>query len=103
MLQTTPQETTFSKTDSLLGPVKDAFKVAEQSAYEYISHFSEGLREDVREVSFNACMYRTAENHVFDVRVSFRFAVFLFRVVLSVPTSWLLCETESCVLPHAAV
>lgn len=47
--QTPPQET-CGKSDSVLGPVKDAFKVAEQSAYEYFSHFSEGLREDVREV-----------------------------------------------------
>eukprot|EP00903_Cladosiphon_okamuranus_P005990 g5911.t2 len=45
----TPPET-CSKGESVLGPVKDAFKVAEQSAYEYFSHFSEGLREDVREV-----------------------------------------------------
>lgn len=49
VLQTPPE--TCSKSDSVLGPVKDAFKVAEQSAYEYFSHFSEGLREDVREVS----------------------------------------------------
>lgn len=34
----------------MLGPVKEALKVAEQSAYEYFSHFSEGLRKDVHEV-----------------------------------------------------
>lgn len=45
---------TCSKTDSVLGSVKDALKVAEQTASEYITHFSEGLREDVREVSAKA-------------------------------------------------
>ncbi len=44
---------TCSKTESVLGPVKEAFKAAEQSTYEYLSHFSEGLREDVREVRSN--------------------------------------------------
>lgn len=48
LLQTTQE--TCSQPESVLGPVKEAFKVAEQSAYEYFSHFSEGLREDVNEV-----------------------------------------------------
>ncbi|CAM9957920.1 unnamed protein product [Ectocarpus sp. 6 AP-2014] len=48
-LPKTPPET-CSKSDSVLGPAKEALKLAEQSAYEYLSHFAEGLREDVHEV-----------------------------------------------------
>ncbi|CAN0508829.1 unnamed protein product, partial [Ectocarpus sp. 12 AP-2014] len=46
--KTSPE--TCSRSESVLGPAKEALKLAEQSAYEYLSHFAEGLREDVHEV-----------------------------------------------------
>lgn len=43
--------------DAVNGPisaVKEALDAAEQSAYDMFKHFSEGLREDIRDVSISS-------------------------------------------------
>ncbi|CAM9775096.1 unnamed protein product [Scytosiphon promiscuus] len=51
---------TCDKAESVLGPVKEALKTAEQSAYDYFNQFSEGLRQDVHEIA-ERCLGKAGE------------------------------------------